>query len=135
MGDSSLAVVLLRLVVAIAVVIGLLLLTARLTRRVGLKGQSTDRNALRVVSRQPLSRAASVAVVEVRGRTLVLGVTDHAVTLLTEQESDPIADAASATAITMHEPSRTTAHDGPSPKNSPRMSLVETLRERTVRRT
>lgn len=86
MSDASLPVVLLRLVFAVAVVVGLLLLTARFTRRLGAGGAGPTRGAIRVVARQPLGRNTSVAVIETGGRTLVLGVTEHAISLLSEQE-------------------------------------------------
>ena len=83
--NTSLAVVLLRLVLAVAVVIGLLLLTARLTRRVGDRGAGSGRGVITVAARQPLSRTASIAVVHAAGRTLVVGITDTQVTLLSDQ--------------------------------------------------
>lgn len=120
MNDASLAVVLLRLVLAVAVVVGLLLLTARFTRRLGGGGAGPARGAIRVVARQPLSRNASVAVIETGGRTLVLGVTDHQVSLLSEAllPASPPTDEDGLL-------------DGPAQM---RRSLVETLRERTLRK-
>ena len=120
MSDASLAVVLLRLVLAVAVVVGLLLMTARLTRRVGSGGAGSARGAIRVVARQPLGRNASVAVIETGGRTLVLGVTDHQVSLLGEQ---PLAVA------TVEDPGSSTL-----PPTGGRRSLVDALRDLTLRK-
>jgi flagellar biosynthetic protein FliO len=118
--DASLAVVLLRLVLAVAVVVGLLLLTARLTRRAGRGGAGSARGSIRVVARQPLGRNASVAVIETGGRTFVLGVTDHQVSLLGEH---PIETA-------------TVDDSGPAmlPPAVGRRSLVDALRDRTLRK-
>ncbi len=120
MSDASLAVVLLRLVLAVAVVVALLLLTARLTRRVGSAGAGAARGSIRVVARQPLGRNASVAVIETGGRTFVLGVTDHQVSLLGEQpvETAPVDDSG----LTMLAP------------GAGRRSLVDALRDRTLRK-
>ena len=118
--DASLAVVLLRLVLAVGVVVGLLLLTARLTRRVGSGGAGSARGAIRVVARQPLGRNASIAVIETSGRTFVLGVTDHQVSLLGEQ---PLA----VETVDDSGPSMLTPIGG-------RRSLVDSLRDRTLRK-
>ena len=76
-----------RLVCSLALVLGLLLLIARFagrrfTGRVGAPVQ--------VLHRQPISRGSSVAVVTVGTRILVLGSTEHQITLLTELEPDEI---------------------------------------------
>jgi flagellar protein FliO/FliZ len=60
---------------------------ARFARRAGVRGGGAD---LHVVERAGLSREASVAVVEVAGRALVVGVTAHGVSLLTELEPGAI---------------------------------------------
>ncbi|SHN42062.1 flagellar biosynthetic protein FliO [Cryptosporangium aurantiacum] len=71
----------LRAIFSLAVVLFLMWGLARLVRRpLGARGAG----ALAVLSRQPLSRTASVAVVKVDDRALVLGVTDGQVTYLTE---------------------------------------------------
>jgi flagellar protein FliO/FliZ len=70
-----------RVTLALVVVVALAVLAARAARRAGVTGQGAG---LRVMERAGLSREASVAVVEVAGRALVLGVTAHGVTLLRE---------------------------------------------------
>ncbi len=74
-----------RLVVSLAVVVGLLLLTARLGSR---RFRSSTGAPVRVVHRQALSRSSSIAVVEVGARTLLLGTTEHQVNLLTDLTGD-----------------------------------------------
>ncbi len=70
-----------RLIVSLAIVVGLLLLLARLSsRRFG-----SQKGALvQVVHRQPLSRTSAVSVVSVGSRVLVLGTTEHKVNVLAE---------------------------------------------------
>lgn len=77
----------LRLVFSLAVVIGLLLLLSRFASK-RFRGRSGA--AIQVLHRQALSRGSGVAVVTVAGRVLVLGTTDHEVTLLTELEPEEL---------------------------------------------
>ena len=75
---------LLRLIASLAVVIGLLLVLARL----GAKRFSGSPDSLvRVIHRQPLSRTSSLAVVDVAGRILVLGATENQISLVTELDA------------------------------------------------
>ncbi len=142
MADQSIAMVLLRLVIAVVVVVGLLLLTAKLTRRIGIKTDGSSGPSIRLVSRQPLSRNASIAVVRAGDRTLILGVTDHAVTLLSEQDSSDYPES-EPTPRRRHTP--TDAGTGPTGPQlpdddapatpGPSTGVMGKLRERTVRRT
>lgn len=77
----------LRLVASLAIVVGLLLLMARFGAR-KFRGQSGA--LVHVVHRQPLSRTSSVAVVTVGTRVLVLGTTEHQVSILTELDPEEI---------------------------------------------
>lgn len=72
-----------RLVFSLAIVVGLLLLIARVAGR---RFQGRTGAAIQVLHRQPLSRGSGVAVVTVGDRVLVLGTTEQQVTLLTELE-------------------------------------------------
>jgi flagellar protein FliO/FliZ len=72
-----------RVVFSLAVVLGLLWFVARTSsRRFG----GAARSMVRVVARQPLARTASLAVVEVGDRVLVVGVSENGVSLLTEMD-------------------------------------------------
>lgn len=88
MEDVSLLSLLVRLAVSMTVVVGLMLLAAKILRRsatgMGItgKGGKTTRTPINVAALQPLTKAAHVAVVRAGGRELVVGVTDHQVTLL-----------------------------------------------------
>ena len=69
-----------RVVVSLAVVLGLVWALGRAARRRGLGGG--PQAEVTVVGRAALSRSASVAVVRVGSRAMVLGVTDSSVSLL-----------------------------------------------------
>lgn len=79
--DTSALVLGLRVVLALAVVLGLLWWLARRTGGGRARAKVTT---VSVVGRQSLGRRSGVAVVEVEGRRLLLGVTDQGVTLLAE---------------------------------------------------
>lgn len=78
-----------RMVVSLAVVVGLLLLCVRMG---GKKFKGRSGSPLQVLHRQSLSRSSGVALVSVGGRMLLLGTTDQQVQMLTEidpAEVDP----------------------------------------------
>ena len=76
-----------RLIASLAVVVGLMLLLARLVgKRYGARAGAP----VQVLHRQPLSRSSSVAVVTVGSRVLVVGTTDHQVSLLAELDADEL---------------------------------------------
>jgi flagellar protein FliO/FliZ len=83
----------LRVGFSLTVVLGLMWLAARMFR-----GKLTSRGAgtLEVLARAQVGRGASVAVVRVADRALVVGVTEHGIALLGE----PITDLATLTAST-----------------------------------
>jgi flagellar protein FliO/FliZ len=76
-----------RLIASLAVVVGLMLLLAKLVgKRYGARAGAP----VQVLHRQPLSRSASVAVITVGSRVLVVGTTDHQVSLLTELDPEEL---------------------------------------------
>jgi len=113
-----------RLLVSLAVVLGLMALAARAVRRRGLTGGGTSASTrIEVLARQGLGRTASVQLVRVAGRTLVLGVTEQSVQVL--GEADPLLLAAEQALVPEVSETRTTPGWGP---------LLAALQERTVRR-
>lgn len=76
-----------RLVVSLAVVVGLLLVLARFGSR---KFRGGSGALVQVVHRQPLSRTSAVAVVTVGTRVLVLGTTEQQVSVLAELDPDEV---------------------------------------------
>jgi hypothetical protein len=119
-------------------------------RRVRRPRAARRRNRLEVLARQPLGKTASVAVVRVAGRTLLIGVTDTAVQLLSEVdaaafdepdyqvEAEPELAAfsevhAATLPPTLRLPEATTSVTTTAP-SSGGVSVLDLLRERTVRR-
>jgi flagellar protein FliO/FliZ len=77
----------LRVVLSLGTVLGLMWVVARfMPGRVRVRSN----NLLTVVARQPLGRNASLSVVTVGDRVLVLGVTDQKVTLVSELDADEL---------------------------------------------
>lgn len=124
-----------RLVLSLTVVIGLMVGIAAVLKRRGFGGFSpTVRRSqgasaqVEVLVRKPLGRNASIAVVRAGSKSMVLGVTDTHVTMLTETELDE---------LEMDEPmpaQRTglpAALDGAAPTWK---TMLEGLRDKTVRR-
>ena len=68
----------LRFVVSLAVVIGLIWGLARVKKRVSPKGAGS----INLVSKVPVSKKGSLLLVEVGGKTMMLGATDTSITLL-----------------------------------------------------
>src|SRR5213592_2244638 len=88
-----------RLVVSLAIVVGLLLLLARFGAR---KFRGNSGALVHVVHRQALSRTSSVSVVTVGSRVLVLGTTEQQISVLTELDPDELEleDVAELTLVT-----------------------------------
>jgi flagellar protein FliO/FliZ len=91
------AVVALRVALSLAVVFGLLwYLHRRLTRGAKARGAAV---AISVVGKQAVGQKASVVVVDADGRRFVLGVTEHAITVLHDAETPASAFAEALTAV------------------------------------
>lgn len=137
MSDVSVFELFARLVVALALVLGLMAGGARLLRKRGIdlsgmsRGQGPRRQTVDVLARRVLSKNASVAVVRAGGRTLVLGVTNERVNLLAEAapDSDDPLVVEEAHWTELPRPVGVGAQGG-----SPWKMALESLRERTVRR-
>ncbi|GAA0814334.1 flagellar biosynthetic protein FliO [Spirilliplanes yamanashiensis] len=128
----------LQIVFSLAVVFGLMWLLAKIAKRPLTGGRG---GALSVVARQQLTRTASVAVVRVADRALIVGVTESQVSLLGETELEALEE-------TVPHPEHrdsmllsadaTQPHQGPLAGSalSPRTwsAAVNALRERTARR-
>lgn len=69
-----------RVVVSLGVVLALIWALARVKKRVSPKGAS----ALQVLSKTPVSKRGSLLLVQIGGRTLLLGSSDTNISLLTE---------------------------------------------------
>jgi flagellar protein FliO/FliZ len=126
MEDVSLLALLGRLIVSLAVVFGLMLVAGRVLRRRAVPGGAAVGRGTRieVLARQGLTRSASVALVRVGGKSLVLGITDASVSVLGEADADLVE--LELQQMVQEAESRSAAR--PDWK-----SLVEMARERTVR--
>jgi flagellar protein FliO/FliZ len=140
---------LIRLVLSLAFIAAVLVFASKLAKKRGL-GQGNG--LIEVVARQRMGRASSVSVLRVAGRVLVVGSTDEQVTLLAEVDEDEVqtalaagpravavrgdgaVDVAPATrpALVVRSSSGTLA--GSVLDRGAWTSLVQDLRDRTVRR-
>lgn len=101
MTDGSAVILLLRMAVSLAVVLGLIVWAARVLnrRQGGLAGRPQRHVPVTVLARQPLSRHAGLSVVQVGSDILVLGVTDAEVSLLTRVDPAALPDPAPQDAV------------------------------------
>lgn len=144
MADAPVFELFARLVLALALVIGLMLFAARLLKKRGIDLATGRRSrghhhTVDLLARRALTRNASVAVVRAGGRTLVLGVTDQHVTMLTEADPDPEADpAVDCVQLDLTEEAQWTGlpvvAGARLPAGSPWKTVLDTMRERTLRR-
>ena len=85
----------LRVVVSLAAVLGVIWYLHRRVSRRQLRTKKKT-NPVTVVGKQGIAAKASVVVVDVDGRRLVLGVTEHSVNVLHSAEPAPVAEASFA---------------------------------------
>jgi flagellar protein FliO/FliZ len=129
MGSASTLALFARLIMSLAVVIGLMWVAANVLRKRGFSGVA-GRRAVRgpqveLLARRPLGRNASITVVRVGDRTLVIGVTDHQVTKLGEVEFED---------IDLNEDATWTAPSGGTSPASAWKTMLDQMRNRTARR-
>ncbi|HEY4410249.1 MAG TPA: flagellar biosynthetic protein FliO [Acidimicrobiia bacterium] len=134
--DTSLVVLLVRVVVSLGVVLAVMAGAAAVLRRSGLAGTAgAGRRGpgrprpVQIVSRHGLSRGASITVVRLGERGLVLGVTDHQVTLLTEIDPAELEAPPDESPMTAGPPAPRIGAG-----SIPWKVTLEQLRDRTVRR-
>lgn len=128
------------ILIKVGFVFGLLIVTLRLVGKLYGTGRSigggTGKSAnvsVQVLGRQSVGRNADVTVVALGDRTLVLGVTEHNVSVVTELEPEEFVETVSlpaAPALSQALPTRTQEQ----PSMPSWRDFVENLRERTVRR-
>lgn len=131
MNAPSTAELLVRMVISLAIMGGLLLVVVRFGR--GRRGRAllgavggSQLDQIEVRARRQLSRSASLSLVTVGGRTLLLGVGERGVAVLAEGDD-------LTTQVTDGEDAGTLppGADGPSRE---RIGVMDSLRELTVRR-
>ncbi|MBT8225271.1 MAG: flagellar biosynthetic protein FliO [Dactylosporangium sp.] len=131
----------LRLGFTLLVLLGLGWAVLRVTRG----GAHRRGRAVTVLTRQHLTRNSAVAVVQVADRALVLGVTDHGVSLLTETDLDAVREPRPRTDARPGPPTDVPTSPVPDARPGPLAGsalspqtwkdALRALRERTVRRT
>ena len=130
MASASTLMLFVRLIMSLGVVIGLMWVAANVLRKRGIAGTAGSRRGPQrtwkssCVARKPLGRNASIAVVRVGDRSMVVGVTDHQVTKLGEIEP---AD------IELYEDNTWTVSSGATSPASAWKTMLEQMRNRTVR--
>lgn len=119
-----------RLIVSLGIVLGLIALLAWAARRQkGLGLGFGGRGTITVRAREQLGRGTTIALVQVGGRTLLIGANEHAIEVLAEgDEMLPPEDVVTAD-------DRTSSVADPDGSVSPGMNMIEMLREWSVRRT
>jgi flagellar protein FliO/FliZ len=123
----------LRLGISLAVVIGIMAIAGGVLRKrgVGFAARRPGTGALiDVVARRGLSRSAAIAIVRVPGKHLVVGITDNAVNVLGELDADAI----DLDEDTVQDAPRTALVGGPQVPGTAWKTLLDTMRDRTVRR-
>ena len=129
MASASTLMLFARLILSLVVVIGLMWVAANVLRKRGFAGVASRRGPkgpeLELLARRPLGRNASIAVVRVGDRSLVVGVTDHQVTKLGDVE---------ITDIDLDEDNTWTVSSGATGSTSAWKTMLEQMRNRTARR-
>jgi flagellar biosynthetic protein FliO len=118
-----------RLVFSLGIVIGLMWAAAQMLKRRGLAPVGKRPGAgvqVELLARKPLGRNSSIAVVRIGERAMVVGISDHQVTKLDDAD---IAD------IDLNDaPTTWTGAPGPNGPTSAWKTMLEQMRNRTVRR-
>ena len=123
----------LRLGISLAVVIGIMAIAGRVLKKRGVgfaSGRGGQRSMIDVVARRGLSRTSAIAIVRVPGKHLVVGITDNAVNVLSELDAEAVEVEEQA----VPEAPRTAPIGVPQGPGTAWKTLLDTMRERTVRR-
>jgi flagellar biosynthetic protein FliO len=119
-----------RLIVSLAVVIGLMWAAARVIRKRGFGGVGgpSRRPGVQVdiVARRTLGRNSSIAIVRAGGTALVVGITEHQITKLADASLEEIDFSA--------ESQWTASPQGPDGPTPSWKAMLDQLRDRTARR-
>jgi flagellar protein FliO/FliZ len=132
MANVSVGALLLRLVVSLGVVVLLMAALARVARgRLGRTTRGSDPALqLQILSRQAIGKNASVLLVRAGDKGLLLGVTEHSISLIQETDIAPAVDTATATATA----TTTTTASRAVALTPPWSAMLQRARDVTVRR-
>ena len=142
MHDASLIGLTGRLVVAMGVVLGVMMLAARVVRAKGIGGltpngarrASTKPVRIEVLAREGIGKGTSVTVVRAAGKALVLGITESSVTVLAEADPAALEPLTSDKEERVPEANWTASKAGVTRLGPSWKAMLELARERTVRR-
>ena len=119
-----------RLIFSLGVVIGLMWVAANVLRKRGfapVAARATARGVqVELLARKPLGRNASIAVVRVGERSMVVGVTEHQITKLDDADLDEIESGRGGTTGRCRR--------GRTSPGSAWKTMLDQMRNRTVRR-
>lgn len=137
LAEVSVFTMALRLVVSLAIVLGMIAALTWVARRPkGLGFGTQSRDAIAVRGRQQLGRASTIALLQVGDRTILVGANEHSIQVLAEGDDmlppEPEPDPAQSPLTTGDRTSPYAGSDGPA---SPWTNIMEMLREWSVRRT
>ena len=129
MASASTLMLFVRLILSLGVVIGLMWIAANVLRKRGIAGTSSSKRTARgpeveLVARKPLGRNASIVVVRVGERSMLVGVTDQRVTNLGDVE---FAD------VELYEDNTWTVSSGATSPASAWKMMLDQMRTRTTR--
>ena len=129
MASASTLGLFVRLIMSLGVVIGLMWIAANVLRKRGIAGTGPARKGSRgpeveLVARKPLGRNASIVVVRVGDRSMLVGVTDQRVTNLGDVD---FAD------VELYEDNTWTVSSGGTTPASAWKMMLEQMRNRTAR--
>jgi len=131
MNTASTLGLFMRLILSLGVVIGLMWAAATLLRKKGImpnagaKRRQVRGAQVELLARKPLGRNASIAVVRVGDRSMIVGITDHHVTKLDDAEVEE---------IDLDEGTNWTVSRGPAGPTTAWKAMLEQMRNRTIRR-
>ena len=129
MADASTFAMLLRLLLSLAVVIGLMWAAATVLKKRGFAPAGNRRAAksvqIEMLAKRGMGRNTSIAVVRVGDRSMVVGITDHQVTKLDDADIED---------IDFEEDAIGTAPQVSAGTGSPWKMMLDQMRAKTVRR-
>ena len=130
MESASTLMMFVRLIMSLGVVIGLMWVAANVLRKRGIAGTGGGSRKtaagleVELVTRKPLGRNASIAVVRVGERSMLVGVTEQQVTNLGDVEFEE---------IELYEDNTWTVSSGATSPASAWKTMLEQMRNRTAR--
>jgi flagellar protein FliO/FliZ len=137
MSNASTLALFARLLVSLAVVIGLMWGASAVLRRRGIGTSSTRRSGsglqVELLARRSMGRNVSIAVVKVADQAMVVGITDHQVTTLAHAELEELDITTPGVTPIALGAQRTAVPTGSTAPPTTWKAMLEQLRDRTVR--